>query len=175
MNLQKLKNCQSIEDLIFSFSINTMPRKFAYIVYKIPDNQKYIEFEIKKSNGSPRRIASPKPPLKVLQRLFANIILSCISEIQQKNNKFLSTNHGFEKYKSIISNARVHQGKKYLLNIDIKDFFESIHFGRIKGYLVNDQHFQLHNKTAEIIATLATMERKKLYHKVHHYHLYYLY
>ena len=78
-----------------------------------------------------------------------------------KIKKFLATNHGFEKYKSIISNARVHQSKKYLLNIDIKDFFESIHFGRIKGYLSNDKHFKLHNKTAEIIASLATYGEKK--------------
>lgn len=162
MNLQKLRNCQSIEDLISSFSIKTTPRKFAYVVYKIPDNQKYIEFEIKKANGSPRKITAPKPALKYLQKLFADIILNCVSEIQQQDKKFLATNHGFEKYKSIISNARVHQSKKYLLNIDIKDFFESIHFGRIKGYLSNDQHFLLHNKTAEIIATLATYGDRKI-------------
>lgn len=161
MNLQKLRNCQSIEDLISSFSIKTTPRKFAYVVYKIPDNQKYIEFEIKKANGSPRKITAPKPALKYLQKSFADIILNCVSEIQQQDKKFLATNHGFEKYKSIISNARVHQSKKYLLNIDIKDFFESIHFGRIKGYLSNDKHFKLHNKTAEIIASLATYGEKK--------------
>ena len=163
MNLQKLRNCQSIEDLISSFSIKTTPRKFAYVVYKIPDNQKYIEFEIKKANGSLRKIAAPNSTLKYLQKLFADIILNCVLEIQQKDKKFLVTNHGFEKHKSIISNARIHQGKKYLLNLDIKDFFESIHFGRIKGFLSNDQHFLLHNKTAEIIATLATYgERKTL-------------
>lgn len=162
MNLQKLKNCQSIKDLISSFSIKITPRKFSYIVYKIPDNKKYFEFEIKKANGSLRKIASPTPTLKNLQRLFADIILDCISEIQQRDKKFLATNHGFEKYKSIISNARVHQGKRYLLNIDIKDFFESIHFGRIKGYLSSDKHFLLHNKTAEIIASIATYGNKKI-------------
>lgn len=156
MNLQKLRNCQSIKDLISSFSIKITARDFAYIVYKIPDSQKYIEFDIKKANGSQRKIAAPMSVLKYLQKSFANIILNCVSEIQQQDKKFLATNHGFEKYKSIISNARVHQGKKYLLNIDIKDFFESIHFGRIKGYLSNDKHFKLHNKTAEIIASLAT-------------------
>ncbi|HHV6892859.1 TPA: hypothetical protein ACUMXO_001441, partial [Haemophilus influenzae] len=72
MNLQKLRNCQSIEDLISSFSIKTTSRKFAYVVYKIPDNQKYIEFEIKKANGSLRKIAAPNSTLKYLQKLFAD-------------------------------------------------------------------------------------------------------
>lgn len=67
MNLQKLRNCQSIKDLISSFSIKITARDFAYIVYKIPDSQKYIEFDIKKANGSQRKIAAPMSVLKYLQ------------------------------------------------------------------------------------------------------------
>lgn len=41
--------------------------------------------------------------------------------------------HGFTKDRSILSNARRHQGCAVLLNFDLVDFFPSIHFGRVLG------------------------------------------
>ena len=35
--------------------------------------------------------------------------------------------------RSILTNAQQHLGKKFVLNIDLKDFFGSIHFGRVMG------------------------------------------
>ena len=44
--------------------------------------------------------------------------------------------YGFLNDKSFIDNARNHIAKRIILNIDLKDFFDQIHFGRVLGMLV---------------------------------------
>src|SRR5690606_8958560 len=63
--------------------------------------------------------------------------------IQQKLNQVLQlvykpklSTHGFVNNRSIVTNADAHIKKKkhrYILNVDIKDFFPSINFGRVRG------------------------------------------
>ena len=154
--LSKLQKCNSIDELISSFSLNITPKKFSYILYVLQDNQKYKDFTIPKSGGGIRTISCPEPTLKYLQKEFNKIFISCIDEIKQINPSYLISNHAFEKYKSIASNAYKHKNKKYILNIDIKDFFSSIHYGRIIGFLQKDRYLKLSEKTAKIIAKLAT-------------------
>lgn len=47
--------------------------------------------------------------------------------------------HGFEKNKNIVTNAKVHCNKRYVVNIDLEDFFESFNFGRVKGYFEHNK------------------------------------
>ncbi len=121
--LNKLRKCDSIEDLISSFSLKITASQFSYIVYRVQDSDKYHQFTIPKSDGTTRIISSPHKTLKYLQKEFSKIFMQCITEIQQKHPSYLAKNHAFEKYKSIASNASLHKRQKYLLNIDIKDFF----------------------------------------------------
>ena len=41
--------------------------------------------------------------------------------------------HGFVRGRSILTNAAPHAGKRWVLNVDLKDFFPSINFGRVRG------------------------------------------
>lgn len=41
--------------------------------------------------------------------------------------------HGFTLDRSIVSNAKSHVGRRFVLNVDIRDFFPSINFGRVRG------------------------------------------
>ncbi|WP_048736594.1 retron Ec67 family RNA-directed DNA polymerase/endonuclease [Necropsobacter massiliensis] len=154
--LSRLKNCNSIADIISSFSLNISPKNFSYILYILSDNDKYKEFTIPKSDSSIRTISCPEPRLKYLQKEFSKIINDCVIEIQHKNPSYLIGNHAFEKYKSIASNAYKHEKQRYILNIDIENFFSSIHYGRVVGFLQNDRYFSLSEKTSKIIAKLAT-------------------
>mgnify|MGYP001954098357 FL=1 len=43
--------------------------------------------------------------------------------------------NGFVTGRSIVSNAKSHIGRKYVYNIDLKDFFPTIHYGRVKAVL----------------------------------------
>jgi retron-type reverse transcriptase len=90
-------------------------------------NNKYVNFEIPKKTGGKRTITAPDKFLKKIQRRI-NLLLTLFFEPKPSA-------HGFIENRSIITNARLHVGKKYVLNIDLKDFFPSIHFGRINAVL----------------------------------------
>jgi retron-type reverse transcriptase len=61
--------------------------------------------------------------------------------------------HGFIQQHSIVTNAQQHVGKNLVLNIDVKDFFPSIHYKRVKGLL---QQLGYSERTAIILALLCT-------------------
>lgn len=94
---------------------------------KISENKRYKEFSIKKKNGGERKISAPTKSLKLIQNAL-NAILSTIYEPKDYVT-------GFIPQKSIVDNAKVHVGKNYVYNIDLKDFFPSIELHRIKAVL----------------------------------------
>ncbi|MCB5100749.1 reverse transcriptase family protein, partial [Streptococcus mutans] len=50
--------------------------------------------------------------------------------------------------------------KKYLLNIDLKDYFDSFNFGRVRGFFVKDKDFQVTSEIATVIAQIACYQGK---------------
>ena len=59
------------------------------------------------------------------------------------------------KKRSILTNATLHKRRRYVLNLDLEDFFPSITFGRIRGFFIKDKHFALQEKVATVIAQIA--------------------
>jgi RNA-directed DNA polymerase len=96
-----------------------------HILYRMPDGRKYASFSIKKRSGAERTINAPTPELKAIQRRLADL-LTVVYEPR------IST-HGFAPKRSILTNAKAHVRSSFLLNIDLSDFFPSIHIGRVKG------------------------------------------
>ncbi|MGQ7122368.1 reverse transcriptase domain-containing protein, partial [Escherichia sp. HC-CC4] len=72
------------------------------------------------------------------------------SEIKQP-----SLSHGFERKRSIITNAMMHLGKKYVFNIDLDNFFGSFNFGRVRGFFIKNRNFALDPEIATVIAKIA--------------------
>lgn len=62
--------------------------------------------------------------------------------------------HAFEKEKSIITNAKIHRNKRFVLNLDLENFFDSFHFGRVQGYFEKNCNFKLPHEVAVILAQL---------------------
>jgi retron-type reverse transcriptase len=87
----------------------------------------YITYRIKKRNGKTRRIDAPQEPLKSVQRAIVNNILYRF--------RAHPIAHGFVHGKSPRTNAEVHVGKKYILTIDIEDFFNSIEEHQVRKSL----------------------------------------
>jgi len=86
-----------------------------HFLFYADDETKYRSFEIKKRNGTIRVISSPKPKLKKIQRdlqLFFQALYPGKPSV-----------HGFVPDRGIVSNAKKHVHKRYLVNIDLKDFF----------------------------------------------------
>jgi len=117
-------------------------------------NTLYRSFEIAKKSGKKRIIDAPNFQLKKIQGSLA-LILS--SQYELYIDSIVA--HGFRKGKSIISNASPHISKKYVLNVDIKDFFPTIHFGRVKSVLKLSPYF-FQEKMAHIIANLCVKDGK---------------
>jgi RNA-directed DNA polymerase len=91
-------------------------------------NPNYIEFEIPKKGKKVRKIQAPSSELKGIQERL-NYLLQVYYFYWLKPkfvHGFIIRPRGEMKTCSIVSNAQVHIGKKYVLNIDLKDFFSSI-------------------------------------------------
>lgn len=61
--------------------------------------------------------------------------------------------HGFAPGRSVVSNARVHLGRRLVLNLDLLDFFPSIHFGRVRGVFMA-RPFEFPVQVATMLAQL---------------------
>lgn len=119
-------------------------KNLTFIAYGLSDQKKYNRFEIKKRNGKDRCIFAPCEALKNIQ----NKIKIGIEE----KYRIRSVVHGFVKNKSIITNAKSHIKKKYVINIDLKDFFPTINFGRVRGIFI--KYFKFTNEVSTLIAQL---------------------
>ena len=106
----------------------------------------YKEFEIPKKSGGVRRITAPTGRLKG--------VLKCLSQILASYYEPHESAHGFIPGRSVASNADVHVGKNYVLNIDLKDFFPSISSSRITKVLMRHG---LSKEIAELISRLTTI------------------
>lgn len=136
-----------------------------YILYSVGTDHLYKTFSIPKKNGGERIIHAPKEKLKRLQRKLAAVLWDCYVEsleIKSKNKKFKipAISHAFEKDKSIITNAQIHRNKKYVLNVDLKDYFDSFNFGRVRGFFLKDATFKVPEEIATVIAQIACYKGK---------------
>lgn len=132
-----------------------IPRKqLSYVLYVKGINNLYNSFKIRKKNGGFREINAPLEELKGIQRRLQEVLYKKIG------NKWINRNisHGFERNRSIITNAIVHRNKRIVLNIDLENFFESIHFGRVRGFFNKNKNFSLPIDVATVIAQIACYE-----------------
>ncbi|PXA74279.1 hypothetical protein DMC25_25720 [Caulobacter sp. D4A] len=105
----------------------------------------YQQFDIAKSGKKVRSISAPDKRLKHLQRQIAPLLDSLY--------RVRHPVHGFVANKSVKTNAQAHLRKRFILNLDLKDFFPSITEGRIGGLL---QSIGIDSRVADIIARLCT-------------------
>ena len=153
--LKSLKEADSLNDLAAILGYG--PSALAYIVYRLPLEQKYKKFTIHKSGGGERDICAPNGHLKTLQRRLANVLYACRDEIDAESG-LRPLSHGFRRKHSIITNARRHKRRRYVLNLDLKDFFPAFNFGRVRGFFIHNNSFKLNEKVATIIAQIACFE-----------------
>jgi RNA-directed DNA polymerase len=104
---------------------------------------RYRKFEIKKKSGGVRLINSPHNGLKSILKVL-NVIFQQVYETKPMVV-------GFAPNKSIVDGAKVHVGKNYVFNIDLKDFFHSFDQKRLK-YALMKAPFDLRGEHREKIA-----------------------
>lgn len=85
----------------------------------------YVRFEIPKRTGGRRLISAPMPRLKAAQHWVLENLLTPL--------ECHDAAHGFRVKRSIVSNAEPHVGADVVVNIDLKDFFPTVDYKRVKG------------------------------------------
>jgi len=126
---QKIKTTKDLLDLVNAVNkyiygkkhTNFKMKQFTYYAYHSID--KYTIFNIPKKSGGTREIYAPKKGLKN--------ILNILNVLFQSTYKPHMSSHGFTRHRSVATNAKYHTGKNYVYNIDLKNFFPSIHQARI--------------------------------------------
>jgi retron-type reverse transcriptase len=131
----------------------------SYILFKQPDAAKYKTFEVPKRTGGKRTIHAPIDALKLMQKKLSVLLQDCLDEINTAKNLQNRVSHGFMRKRSIVTNARQHRNRRYVFNLDLEDFFPSIHFGRVRGFFIKDRNFALHKDVATVIAQIACREK----------------
>lgn len=152
-SLEKLQKVQCLADL--AKLLGFTPQGISYILYKMDEAKKYRTFDIPKKSGGVRTIHAPEPQLALLQSRLAEYLYSCVHECEKAVPRFWFASHGFHKGRTIISNAEVHRRRRFVFNLDLKDFFGTINFGRVRGFFIRDRMFALEPKVATIIAQIA--------------------
>jgi len=136
--------CKSQSDLAALLSVSLPRLRFHLYSKNAPS---YRHFNIPKANGSPRAISSPPPVILRWQAQIARILAD--SYIPKPSV------HRFVSKRGIVTNAQVHVGQQYVLNIDLDNFFPTIHFGRVKGLFLKPP-FSFPPQVAATLAQLCT-------------------
>lgn len=105
----------------------------------------YVRFRIPKRTGGERLISAPMPRLKAAQAWVLHEILEKLSTHEAA--------HGFVRGRSIVSNARPHVGHALIINVDLKNFFPTVGYRRVKGLF---QAFGYSEEVATLLGLLCT-------------------
>jgi RNA-directed DNA polymerase len=142
---------QSKEDLLhllnevkpLIYGEKTLPFKLKQLTWHANPKlggKRYTSFKVRKKSGTERTIHAPVNGLKAIQKTLA-LILQCVFEPHEAAT-------GFVRKKSIVDNAKLHVGRRFVYNIDLKDFFSSIDQARVwkmlqlKPFNLNPTHFK---------------------------------
>ncbi|GAH05680.1 unnamed protein product, partial [marine sediment metagenome] len=143
--VEKFRNLRNPRDIATLLDVDY--ELLVYYLYKIPYENRYRVFQIKKrrSSSSTRTISAPAKSLKIIQHKLAQVLASVYEP--------KAPVHGFRKGKSILTNAERHVNQKYVLNVDLSNFFPSINFGRVRGMFMAVP-YKLDEKVATVLAQI---------------------
>lgn len=85
----------------------------------------YRQFEVPKKTGGTRLLSAPLDQIDAAQRWILERILGKLEPSADA--------HGFIAGRSTVTNAVPHLRSDVVVNVDLKDFFPSIHFPRVRG------------------------------------------
>jgi hypothetical protein len=146
------------------YSNNSNPKiisKKQLIYFAHNTNTSYNIFAIKKKSGKLRYISAPVKSLKIIQELISEILYACAS--------IDDCACGFVRERNVATGAKVHVGKNYVFNIDLKDFFDSFEQYQVhrllnnlfSRYINSDQLNSITNLIAYLCCCQKEVERKE--------------
>jgi RNA-directed DNA polymerase len=125
--------------------------RLIYYLHKVPKPKRYLTFPVRKKIRGVRQISSPNTALKIIQKKL-NKVLQCVYEPKPSVQ-------GFTLRKNIVTNAVLHSNKRNVLNLDLRGFFPSIHFGRVRG-LFMAYPYSINPPAATILAQICCFDNQ---------------
>lgn len=127
---------------------------------EILNNPTYKNYTIKKKRGGTRQIFAPEKHLKSIQKRLNYFLQAYYLWIKPNEvHGFVVNPHYLGTHCNIVENAKVHVNKKFVLNIDLKDFFPSISARQVKE-IFSSTCFNFNEQISTALALLTTYEGK---------------
>ena len=101
----------------------------------------YSEFGIAKRSGKVRTITAPDRRLKIIQRK----LVPLLDQLYRRRQPV----HGFVQERSVKTNAEAHDRRRFVVNLDLQDFFPTITERRVAGLL---RALGVDQRVSEIVA-----------------------
>jgi len=99
--------------------------RFLAFAREVSTTTHYRRFTIPKRSGGDRVISAPRRRLKRLQHWVLEHVLNPIALAEPA--------HGFRPGRSTVTNAVPHVGAAVVINVDLRDFFPTVTYRRVKG------------------------------------------
>jgi RNA-directed DNA polymerase len=142
--------CNNAEQIAAAMGITLGKLRFLAFNRKTSTVSHYIRFRIPKKTGGERIISAPLPNLKQAQHwILANIL---------EKLELHDAAHGFRRDRSIVTNATPHVGADVIINFDLKNFFPSISYKRVKGLFHSFGYSEAAATIFGLVSTAAEVE-----------------
>jgi RNA-directed DNA polymerase len=122
---QKLPVASTAAELAAAMHVPVGRLRFLAFSREVSTISHYHRFTIPKRTGGERLISAPHKKLKAAQHWILENILEPLALAEQA--------HGFVPGRSTVSNALPHLGAAVVVNVDLKDFFPTVTYRRVKG------------------------------------------
>jgi len=125
---------------------------------KCADHPNYYTFDLLKPDGNFRRIDTPRQPLKQFQAQLNFVLQSVYFQLRpQCVYGFVISAKNEDTPRNIYTHACCHLGQKWVLNLDLKDFFHSISIKQVKR-IFKGANFSFTPKAADYLSRLTTFQ-----------------
>ena len=124
----------------------------------IINNPVYLQYKIAKKKSGKREISAPDKTLKAIQKRINYLLQAyyvCIKP--QEVHGFVINPGNVDPFCNIVNNAKVHTGRKFVLNIDLKDFFPGITARRVKE-VFGSPMFNFNEQISTALTLLTTFD-----------------
>ncbi|MUG93371.1 RNA-directed DNA polymerase [Scytonema sp. UIC 10036] len=146
--------CNTASEIATVMGISVSKLRFLAFDRKTSTVSHYIRFKMPKKTGGERLISAPLPSLKQAQHWILQNILQKL-EVHEAA-------HGFRNNHSIVTNATPHVGADVIINFDLKDFFPSISYKRVKGLFRSFGYSEAAATIFGLLCTAAEVEELEL-------------
>jgi retron-type reverse transcriptase len=122
---KKLPVAATAAELATQMKVSLGQLRFFAFAREVSTTTHYHRFTIPKKTGGERVISAPHRRLKAAQHWILRNILEPL--------QLSESAHGFVAGRSSVSNAVPHVGAAIVVNVDLKDFFPTVTYRRVKG------------------------------------------